>query len=255
MSKQAAGAGGEVVAVIPARHGSTRLPQKALLRETGKCLVQHVWEQVRRAERITRVIIATDHEEIERAASGFGAEVMMTSHEHRSGTDRVHEVARRIGAHAIVNVQGDEPEVDPAALDLLAAALAEGCSFATLACPLRDAAMMARPNHVKVVVDRDRRALYFSRSPIPWVEAGALPAAGALLHLGVYAYDRPTLERFAGLPPSPLEQSERLEQLRALENGMPIRVIVIDRAFSGIDTAEDYAAFVARERARIQGRR
>jgi 3-deoxy-manno-octulosonate cytidylyltransferase (CMP-KDO synthetase) len=240
------------VAVIPARYGSTRLPRKALLTETGKFLVQHVWERVRAARRLARVIIATDHEEIQRAAASFGAEVMMTSPDHRSGTDRVHEVAQRLGADLVLNVQGDEPEVSPTAIDALVADLERGSTMATLACALTDPKKLVKPNHVKVVCDRIGRALYFSRAPIPWHEAGIAP--GTLLHLGVYGFQRATLERFAALEPSRLELSERLEQLRALEHGIPIQVILSEHEFSGIDTPEDYAAFVAREKARPIGR-
>jgi 3-deoxy-manno-octulosonate cytidylyltransferase (CMP-KDO synthetase) len=164
----------------------------------------------------------------------------------------VHEVAQRIGADLVLNVQGDEPEVSPAAIDALVAELERGSIMATIACALTDAQKLARPNHVKVVCDRLGRALYFSRAPIPW-HADGTPTS-ALLHLGVYGFQRATLERFASLGPSRLEQSERLEQLRALEHGIPIQVILSEHEFSGIDTPEDYAAFVTREKARRTGR-
>ncbi len=238
-----------VVAVIPARLGSTRLPEKALLRESGKYLVQHVWERVRSARTIVRVIVATDHERIAAAVRSFGGEVAMTSPAHPSGTDRVAEVARTIAAEGalVVNVQGDEPEIDGADLDLLVDALAadHDCPIATLATPFRKDAEAASASAVKVVVDAAGRALYFSRSLIPHGAAvgAALPPAK---HRGVYAFRREALLAAAALPVAALEQQERLEQLRWLHHGMRIRVVATPRDGIGIDTPEDYRQFLQR---------
>jgi 3-deoxy-manno-octulosonate cytidylyltransferase (CMP-KDO synthetase) len=232
---------GGALAVIPARLGSTRLPRKVLLRETGKYLVQHVWERVRRARSVGRVVIATDDEQVRAACLGFGAECMMTSPRHGSGTDRVAEVARRLRAKRIVNVQGDEPEADPGAIDRVIDALDEA-ELSTLATPLLEDA--ANPNRVKVVLDRAGFALYFSRSLIPHPRE---PLLQPLLHLGVYGYRSSALARWVSLPPSALERTEKLEQLRALEAGMRIRVVVRPTRWSGgIDTEADYRAFVRR---------
>lgn len=236
---------GRVAAVIPARLGSTRLPRKPLLRETGKFLIQHVHERVALTRGLDRVVIATDSDEIAEAVRSFGGEAVLTDPAHPSGTDRVAEAARDLDCDLIVNVQGDEPEIDPADLAKVVAALRETPGeMATLAVPLADAATYANPNAVKVVCDATGRALCFSRSPLPWSDA-ALPA-GALKHVGVYGYSRAVLLRFAALPPSPLEKIERLEQLRALHYGIKIRVLQAAREPIGIDTPEDYRRFVAR---------
>ena len=238
------GAGGlSAAAVIPARYASARLPGKPLLAETGKPLIQHVWERVAEAERLTTVVVATDDERIRAAVEGFGGRVVMTRDDHPSGTDRVAEVAEGLDADVLVNVQGDEPEIDPADLDRLVARL-EGTDddIATLARPFGadEADTFADPHAVKVVFDAAGRALYFSRSPIPH---GTDPEGG-WLHLGVYAFRRPALLRFAGAPPSALETRERLEQLRALEMGMTLGVVVTHNDALGIDTEDDYARFV-----------
>jgi 3-deoxy-manno-octulosonate cytidylyltransferase (CMP-KDO synthetase) len=240
----------KAVAVIPSRLGSTRLPEKALLHETGKFLFQHVWERVRQAHRVGRVIVATDHARIIDAARSFGAEAVLTSPSHLSGTDRVAEVARTLpdaGQNLlVVNVQGDEPEIDPADLDLLVDALDSDreCSIATLATPFTSDAALAGTSAVKVVVDAVGRALYFSRSVIPnGAVAGATPPQ-ALKHRGVYAFRRAKLLELAALPPAPLEQIERLEQLRWLHHGERIRVAITPRDGIGIDTPEDYRRFV-----------
>lgn len=240
-----------VAAVIPARLGSTRLPAKPLLRETGKFLIQHVVERVRQAGRVSRVIVATDSEQIVDACRQFGAEAMLTRPDHASGTDRIAEVAARLTEETIVNVQGDEPEMPPGHVDRLVAALERADTpMATLAAPLAEAEA-DNPNRVKVVLRADGRALYFSRARIPFNrDGGPLPAGlGYLLHLGLYAYRREFLLRYPTLAPSPLEQAEKLEQLRALHHGYEIAVAVVDGHCAGIDTPEDYAAFVARQRA------
>jgi 3-deoxy-manno-octulosonate cytidylyltransferase (CMP-KDO synthetase) len=241
-------------AVIPARFASSRLPGKPLLRETGKYLIQHVCEQVSKAKRLSSVIVATDDERIAEAVASFGGQARMTRPEHPSGTDRVAEVAASLDTEIILNIQGDEPEIEPAAIDQLVGLL-EGpgaAPIATLACPFPADADPADPNTVKVVFDQRGRALYFSRAPIPYPRdtAGRISDPCAFrLHIGIYGYHRETLLQLAGLKPSPLEQVEKLEQLRFLENGFPIAVGLVDRAAVGIDTPDDYSAFVARVRA------
>jgi 3-deoxy-manno-octulosonate cytidylyltransferase (CMP-KDO synthetase) len=243
----------EIVAVIPARYASTRLPGKPLKADTGRTLIQHVVEAAGRSRRLTRVIVATDDDRIADAVRRFGGEAAMTRADHPSGTDRVAEVAAGLpDAQIIVDVQGDEPEVSGEALDSLVELLERdpSCPMATLATPIRDEAAYRDPGCVKVVVARSGRALYFSRSPIPMHRDG-LPAEGplGLLHLGLYAYRRDFLLSIASIPPSPLEVAEKLEQLRVLENGTPIAVGLVQEPSIGIDTPEDYDRFVARWRA------
>lgn len=240
----------QVVAIIPARYGSSRFPGKPLARDTGKYLVQHVYEQVCDARRIDQCIVATDDARIFDAVVSFGGQAMMTHADHPSGTDRLAEVARRTDGSPddlILNVQGDEPEIDPHALDQLVARMdAEpDCPCGTLACPFPADADPADPNRVKVVCDQRRRALYFSRAVIPYPRDARADAAWQL-HLGVYAYRRAFLLDFATWPPGTLERVEKLEQLRILENGHPIAVELVREAFAGVDTPEDYAAFVTR---------
>lgn len=236
--------------IIPARYASQRLPAKPLLRQTGKYLVQHVYERACQARRAAEVIVATDDSRIVAAVESFGGRVVLTRRDHASGTDRVAEVARSLDADVIVNLQGDEPLVDPAALDLLPDLLRRdpGADMATLAVPIRNADDWRDPNCVKVVCDAAGRALYFSRSPIPHVRDGqpdfsARPAR-FLQHLGLYAYRRPFLLQLAQLPPHPLEQVEKLEQLRVLALGQRILVGVVEHAGRGVDTVEDYEQFV-----------
>jgi len=238
-------------AIIPVRYASPRLPGKPLLAETGQPLIRHVWETVRRARRLDPVIVATDDPRIAEAAAGFGARVELTSPSHPSGGDRVAEVARRLTSELIVNVQGDEPEVDPDDLDRLVLRLASaGDDLVTLARRLEpgDAADLADPNVVKLVTDDDGHALYFSRCPIPH---GAAPQ-DALVHQGVYAWRREALLRFAAAPPCALERLERLEQLRALAMGLRIGVVQTLHRSLGIDTPEDYARFLLRHGSRAQ---
>jgi 3-deoxy-manno-octulosonate cytidylyltransferase (CMP-KDO synthetase) len=249
----------EIVAIVPARFASTRLPGKPLLAETGRPLIQHVVEAAQRAKRLRRVIVATDDPRIADAVTRFGGEVAMTRADHPTGTDRVAEVAARLPqADIIVNLQGDEPEISAVALDLVVSLL-EGdrdAPMATLATPIRSAAVYRDPSCVKVVAaPRRGRALYFSRSPIPCYRDGDLPADGslsaiALLHLGLYAYRRDFLLALGALPPSHLEKAEKLEQLRVLEAGYPIALGVVEEPSIGIDTPEDYRRFVARWRSR-----
>ena len=240
--------------VIPARLASTRLARKLLLAETGKPLVQHTYEAAQRAAKPSGLCVAADHEEIASAVHGFGGAVEMTSPQCASGTDRVAEVAQRLADIDIfVNVQGDEPELAAASIDRVIELLEENpeLSMSTLATPIRSRAVLDEPSCVKVVFDARGRALYFSRSPIPharqWSEE-LLSADPPLfhLHLGIYAYRREFLLRLASLERTPLEKLENLEQLRVLENGFQIGVGVVEEHAVGIDTPEDYRAFVKR---------
>lgn len=253
-----------VVAVIPARFASTRFPGKPLASDTGKYLIQHVCERVSQCSAIDRVIVATDDERIESAVKSFGGDVRMTRADHPSGTDRIGEVVEAIGLddHDVaLNVQGDEPELAPDDLARLVTAInadGESCPIATLAAPFPDdgprdgPGSPADPNCVKVVVDAAGRALYFSRSLVPYPRAtgGVVEHPSAFyLHLGVYAFRVATLRAITtggGSMRGRLEDVESLEQLRWLENGLSIRVAVADHRVVGIDTPEDYAAFVRR---------
>jgi 3-deoxy-manno-octulosonate cytidylyltransferase (CMP-KDO synthetase) len=236
--------------VIPARYASSRLCGKPLLRQTGKYLVQHVYERACQSRRASAVVVATDDPRIVAAVESFGGHVVLTRRNHPSGTDRVAEVAGGLDAEVVINLQGDEPLVDPAALDLLAELLQANpdTEMATLATPLRSLAQYHSPNCVKAVCDAAGRALYFSRSPLPYVRDGQpdLTRRPALFlqHLGLYAYRRGFLLSLAALPPSPLEQLEKLEQLRVLTAGHTIRVGVVEQAGFGVDTYEDYERFV-----------
>ncbi len=245
------------VLAIPARRRSTRLPDKMLLRDTGKTVLQHTYEAACRARQPEAIVIATDDEEIAAEARRFGADVVMTSPDAASGTDRIAEAVRQLPrAGVIVNLQGDEPEADPEAVDCLFELLEKEpwASMATVATPLRDRAKLADPACVKVALDGRGRALYFSRSVIPhpreWDDAllAAEPPA-FYQHLGMYAYRRPFLMQMTKWPMGRLEAIEKLEQLRVLEHGHAILVAVVERATHGIDTPEDYAAFVQRCRA------
>jgi 3-deoxy-manno-octulosonate cytidylyltransferase (CMP-KDO synthetase) len=238
-----------VAIVIPARFASSRLPGKPLLRKTGKYLIQHVFEQASRANCASDVIVATDDERIFAAVREFGGRPVMTRADHASGTDRVAEVAAHLSAEVIVNVQGDEPQLEPAAIDLLADLMKNPASdMATLAVPISCVDNYLSQNVVKVVRDDHGRALYFSRAPIPIVRDGApdfdARPARFLQHLGVYAYRREFLLKIATAPPHPLEQSEKLEQLRVLGTGGTITVGTVQKAHRGIDTPADYAEFV-----------
>jgi 3-deoxy-manno-octulosonate cytidylyltransferase (CMP-KDO synthetase) len=236
--------------VIPARYASRRLPGKPLLRRTGKYLVQHVYERACQARRADLVVVATDDPRIEAAVQSFGGHVLRTRRDHPSGTDRVAEVAGRLDADVVINLQGDEPLVDPADLDLLPELLHRdrAADVATLAAPLATREQWLNPNCVKVVRDAAGRALYFSRSPIPFVRDGhpdfqAQPPC-FFQHLGLYAYRRPFLLHLAACPPSPLEQLECLEQLRVLALGRLVQVGVVPHAAVGVDTLADYEQFV-----------
>jgi 3-deoxy-manno-octulosonate cytidylyltransferase (CMP-KDO synthetase) len=235
--------------IIPARYGSTRFPAKILASKTGKPLVQHVVEQALKCRRVRQVLVATDDPRIADALRPFGTKIIMTSPSHPSGTDRIAEVARTIDDELIVNVQGDEPEIEPEVIDGLIGLLLENptADMATAVTSFPQDKDPSDPNLVKCVVAADGRALYFSRSPVPYRREPNNPANAAYyLHLGIYAYRRGFLLQLAAWPPTPLEQTEKLEQLRALEHGKEIRVLKVQRATNGIDTPEQYEEFVRR---------
>jgi 3-deoxy-manno-octulosonate cytidylyltransferase (CMP-KDO synthetase) len=240
------------VAVIPCRYGSTRLPGKAILSETGKPLVQHVYENVCRCESIDHVIVAADDQRILDAAGAFGAPAELTSSAHLSGTDRMAEVASRVEGDIFVNVQSDEPELDPACIDAAVNALLddESCSASTICSPVGDRCEFDDPHTVKCVVNREGYALYFSRAPIPYPRFedrldGALGRT-VLKHHGVYCFRRDALLAFPCLVPPEMESLEGLEQLRLLWHGHRIRVCLVPEVPKGIDTPEDYRSFVTR---------
>lgn len=248
----------KAVAIIPARYASTRFPGKPLAAETGQPLIQHVVERARRAHRIARVIVATDDERIATAVRAFGGEAAMTRTDHPSGTDRIVEAVSGLDADLVLNIQGDEPEIEPAHLDGLVELMDADpeAEVGTLACPFAviPGSDPRDPNAVKVVLDVRGRAIYFSRSLIPhprgFETSGRVhQAAPYLLHVGVYAYRPAFLRSLAGLAPTPLERTEQLEQLRWLEHGHRIAVRVVASAAKGIDTPADYAAFVKRHSA------
>lgn len=235
-----------VLGIIPARFASTRFPGKPLAHIAGKPLIQRVVEQCRKAQALSEVIVATDDLRIAEVAGQF-CHVEMTAPEHPSGSDRIAEVARRCPCDAIVNIQGDEPLIDPMVVNAVAMALKDS-EMSTAATPIKDLAEFDNPNVVKVVVSVAGRALYFSRRTIPYLRDGAnqpshaqMAAFPFLKHLGIYGYRRSALLQMVGWPVSPLEAAERLEQLRALENGLPIAVVKVDYDSVGVDLPEDVA--------------
>ena len=233
----------EVTAIIPARWASTRFPGKPLVKLRGKPLVQHVWERAQRAKSVDRVIVATDDMRIAEAAFDFGADVALTSPKHPTGTDRLAEVANKLkSATIILNVQGDEPDIAPSTIDRLARALQDdpALGMVTAANPITSSADIRNPNVVKVVTELSGRALYFSRSAIPHDRDGR-GGIKYLRHQGIYGYRRKVLLDFVKWKPTPLEQAEKLEQLRALEHGVAIGVIVVKRASVGVDVPADLA--------------
>jgi len=237
-----------VLAVIPARYGSTRLPGKPLQLLAGRPLVLRVRDAALRAG-FARVVVATDDPRVANAVRAAGGEAALTSPDHASGTDRVAEVARASAEPVILNLQGDEPDADPDLLRAVCDAALSGEGLVTAAAELSDAEAVRDPAVVKVVCGADGRALYFSRAPIPAAHPGAPDAPRHYGHLGLYAFRRETLLRFVSLPPGRLERVEGLEQLRALENGIPIRVLRAPRFTRGIDTPADLARAEARFRA------
>src|SRR5580692_3269845 len=235
-----------IIGIIPARYGSTRFPGKPLALIAGKPLIQHVVERCQQAGSLSEVVVATDDTRIWEVAQNF-CEVEMTSPEHPSGTDRLAEVVQRRQCDAAVNIQGDEPLIAPEVIDAVAKALADN-EMSTAATPLREPAEYDNPNVVKVVVNSAGRALYFSRRTIPYLRdaangsvAGQLAAFPFLKHLGIYGYRRDTLLRLVRFPASPLEQAEKLEQLRALENGINIAVVPVAYDSVGVDAPADVA--------------
>jgi 3-deoxy-manno-octulosonate cytidylyltransferase (CMP-KDO synthetase) len=232
----------QILAVIPARYASTRFPGKPLVDIGGKPMIQHVWERAGQVPEIGRVIVATDDMRIEQAALAFGAEVRLTSPEHPSGTDRIWEVAQPLPAFDwILNLQGDEPFMNPEHLARAIAAIEQfpAADIITLVTPIEDADSYQDPNIVKAVLTDGGEALYFSRAPIPYHRDEPETPTGAFRHIGLYLYRRAALARFTQLPPSRLEMTEKLEQLRALEAGMKICAVVVDAAPVGIDTPAD----------------
>jgi 3-deoxy-manno-octulosonate cytidylyltransferase (CMP-KDO synthetase) len=234
--------------VIPARFGSTRFAAKILAAETGKPLVQHVVDQARQCKLVREVIVATDDQRIVEALRPFETRCVMTSPEHQSGTDRVAEVARGLKDDVVVNVQGDEPEIEPQTIDALVDRLRRSSDdMATASAPFPAGADPNNANLVKAVTDLNGRALYFSRSAIPFHRDSTGGGDQSYdLHLGIYAFRREFLLQFAAWTPTRLEQAEKLEQLRALEHGGSIYVLKVNRATHGIDTPEQYADFVKR---------
>lgn len=251
------------VAIIPARIGSTRLPRKMLLSETGRCLFEHTYEAVVSANAFVDVVVATDSPEIAAAAQRAGIPARLTRADHPSGTDRVFEAWQALcaeggparAARVVVNVQGDEPDIAPADLAALVGAFVDPkIELATLAAPVESEEEAQRASVVKVVCDRDGDALYFSRAPLPnrgqaRIDVASVPVSAVLRrHIGVYAFTPSALQRFCALPIGNLEAHENLEQLRWLEAGRRMRVVAASHVPHGIDTAEDYARFVARSR-------
>ncbi len=225
------------IAIIPARFNSTRFPGKPVAEISGKTLIEHVYRRVEQASLVTRIMVATDDRRIAEAVQRFGGTAVMTRDDHPSGTDRLAEVAENLDSHAlIVNVQGDEPMIEPSDIDrAITAARVGGAEIVTLMTKM-DPATNGDPNRVKVVTDRDGIALYFSRSRIP-------SGGTCFLHLGLYVYRVDFLKKFAKLERTPLEIAERLEQLRALEHGYRIRVVEVEKESWGIDTPADLERF------------
>ena len=238
-----------VLAVIPARLASTRLPRKVLLNKTGKPLIQHVWEGAKASVGIDKLVVATDAEEVMAAVKAFGGEAVMTSPECASGTDRVAEAAKKYpGFDLVINVQGDEPEMAREPLQALISGMKSkpAAEMGTVGVPWPEGVPLTEPGFVKLVTDREGYALYFSRSAIPFYRT--VPQGGPVYrkHVGLYAYKAAFLQKYAAMKPTALELAEGLEQLRALENGH--RIAVFDTQYSGyeVNTPEDYEAFVRR---------
>ncbi len=229
-----------IIGMIPARWASTRFPGKPLHNIAGKPLLQHVWERCQNCSKLDSIIVATDDERIAIVARGFGAEVVMTATDHTTGTDRLAEAVAQYpqGSH-IINIQGDEPMIEPSLIDQLAQSLIDNpaLSMATAANKISNNELMNDPNVVKVVLKKNGEALYFSRSPLPFKRSNS-PDLKLYRHKGIYAYRRDFLENFVNWDPTPLEVAESLEQLRALENDARIKVIITDDQSGGIDTLE-----------------
>ena len=241
----------KVIACIPARYSSTRFPGKVLAKATGKYLIQHTYEKACMAKLPEKVIIAADDRKVLDAAMSFGAECVMTSAKHESGTDRIAEAVKEVEADIIVNVQGDEPEIDPASIDYIAQLLIDNsdAQMATLATAITTVEQVMDPNVVKVVLDKAGRAIYFSRSPIPYDRENPInpKIEHYLRHIGIYAYRMDFLQKYTTLKQTPLEKTEKLEQLRVIENGFAIMAGIVKQVADGIDTPEQYAEFVKRQ--------
>ncbi len=240
----------KIIVVIPARYGSSRFVGKVLAKETGKYLVQHTYERALCAKTVDQALIATDDQRVMDACDEFGGACVMTSIAHQSGTDRIAEAIADISADVVVNLQADEPEIDPNYIDQVAGLLADNpdAGMATLLAPFENTEDVANPNIVKCITDVDGRAIYFSRSVIPYDrESGGVGDRGNYKrHLGIYAYRKPFLMAYTARQPSFLEQTEKLEQLRAIENGYTILTGMVKKAWDGIDTQEQYRLFVQR---------
>jgi 3-deoxy-manno-octulosonate cytidylyltransferase (CMP-KDO synthetase) len=234
--------------IIPARLQSSRFPEKVLARATGKPLVQHVVDQVRRCRRVREIIVAADDSRVADALREYSTTVVLTDPSHPSGTDRIAEVATTLDDELIINVQGDEPEIEPATVDLLIERMTQtGSKMGTVITPFAPPRDPKDPNIVKAVVGIDGTAIYFSRHAIPFKRDEGGPTPVYFHHLGIYGYQRDFLLEFSSWQPTPLEQSEKLEQLRALEHGVRIDTIRIASAPAGIDTQQQYEAFVRRD--------
>ena len=234
----------KVIVVIPARYGSTRLAGKPLIPLAGKPMIQLVYERAKLAARVNRVIVATDDERIVKAIEAFGGEARMTRSEHRTGTERVAEVAAREQGDVFVNVQGDEPLLDPNAIDVAVNSLLEEpqASISTVATPIKTPGDIMDPNVVKAVLDFDGNAIYFSRAPIPWVrDTASKIQVRHLKHLGLYVFQRDALLEYPTLPQGELERVEQLEQLRWMENGWKIRVAEVEHDAISVDVPKDVA--------------
>jgi 3-deoxy-manno-octulosonate cytidylyltransferase (CMP-KDO synthetase) len=251
----------KVLACIPARYGSTRFAGKVLAKDTGKFLIQHTYEQACLAKLPDKVIIAADDERIAAAAKSFGAECILTSPEHKSGTDRIAEAVADIDVDIVVNLQADEPEIDPENIDYVAQLLiktknsklkTQNYQMATLAADFQNKDQIADPNIVKVITDCNGRAIYFSRAPIPYdrESCGVGKAQQYLRHIGIYAYRKQFLLKITSLPQTPLEKIEKLEQLRVIELGFPVLVGKVKHTCDGIDTPSQYAKFVKRQKSK-----
>ncbi len=234
----------KVIVVIPSRYASTRLPGKPLVPLAGKPMVQHVYERAKQAQTVHRVLVATDDQRIVDAVKAFGGEARMTRTDHRTGTERIAEVAVHEEGNVFVNVQGDEPLIDPMAIDTAVGALLEEpqAQIATVATPIRHAGDIMDPNVVKMVLDFDGNALYFSRAPIPWIrDTQQKLHVKYWKHLGLYVFQREALLEYTTLPQGELEKIEQLEQLRWLENGWKIRVAEVAHDAVSVDVPEDVA--------------
>ena len=229
-----------IIGVIPARFGSTRFPGKPLINILGKPMIQRVYEQAKKSKLLSRVIVATDNEKIYNALKKFGGEVVMTSRKHKSGTDRIEEALNKINAEIVVNIQGDEPFINPMNIDKAVEPLIKdkNINVSTLAIKIRNIKEISNPNVVKVIFDKDDNAIYFSRNPIPYNRDG-ISSINYYKHIGLYVYRREFLKKLAKMKPIGLETAEKLEQLRIIENGFKIKVIITEIDSHSVDTKKD----------------